>query len=496
MIIHYLDAYAGSGKTYSAIQQSVNHAKLGAKIALVQPSTKLLSQTEKDILTADPNVNVLRIDSIIYPGRVITELTSAIKKAPEGTIVLFSHRAYQLLQYWHNKSEWDLIWDEVLDPLQDLSLKITESSVDMFPIFDLFDFTTNDFADCYTVTIKLSAFTQVVQIANNKFDDDVYRATQAFCTAALSQDVILYVNKQSLERIRNQDFDSKTKLYAYGILQYSLFEGFNSVTILSALFTTTPLYYLFKNQGVKFVENKKLKKSLRYDKHYEDVNLYYMYDIPKWSKNFYSKTLPSGESILHASADAVGKFYDGDVFAYQENKSEPAFSGFKNAEPIPHSAHGLNCFQYIHNFTGVGAYLGDAQYFKFCERYGVDEVVLYARMIHQYYQAMMRTSKRNPKNTVINNDVLPTKLMCQQMKVHFPNARIKQLPDTPIIPDYLLPKTIGKRGKGANNFWSDEATRRKITDAHRNANKKVSYASSFRSSFSFRDSNASRPSVC
>ena len=132
MIIHTLDAPAGSGKTYACARHADRLAQLGHKVLFVQPTMHLIDKTITDELQplkpAYP-VRAIHSDAHRVKKSVIAEIVAHCRNAVagRGEILFVTHAAFLLVPFIERKDQWVLIMDEVpqVDAFKELNLPET-----------------------------------------------------------------------------------------------------------------------------------------------------------------------------------------------------------------------------------------------------------------------------------------------------------------------------------------------------------------------------------
>lgn len=169
--VEYIDALAGAGKTRTAARWAVNQARThDAKIIITQPSIYLLTQTLNDIEEYCRKENLFVKVTAVHgedskhgiaasSSHVVGDITTHLKKTAQniGEILLITHAAFQIIPHFHMNKNWTVLWDEVLDPIRDITLNINESFNKMLPFDKWFDVYNSEFADCYLVMAKDAA---------------------------------------------------------------------------------------------------------------------------------------------------------------------------------------------------------------------------------------------------------------------------------------------------------------------------------------------------
>jgi hypothetical protein len=480
--VEYLDALAGAGKTRAAARWAVQQAQeQDAKIIIAQPSIYLLQQTINDIEEYRRRKNLsIRVTAIHGEDKkhgiagcsahVVGDITAHIKNTGKGIgeILLMTHAAFQLIPYFERKREWIVLWDEVLDPISDITLNINESFSRMLPFDDWFDVDDSEYPDCYLLTAKDAAVVALQRIAMNRYQDELQAVLQEFVIAVLSPHHRVYVMKDALHNFRNgfkQTDEFYRKLPAYSVQQASFFEGYQRFIVMSALFTSSTWYLLYQQLNTVSWLPVKGMGDMRYSKHqHGNIKFEYLTDkreIP--SKNLFGKMMDGGSTVLAYCEQQLASYIQ-QPFVFQANKDSNLFTNVPQAQPLPYSSHGLNNFMDKHCYVDLAAYNSQSQFYQFCERFGLDEVITYNRTVHLAYQGLMRTAIRNPDDASEVLVILPTKKMCEDVAVYFPNSdkSICQCPalnfDSVIVNASNRANAGRKIGAvGRSNLWRSDA---------------------------------------
>ena len=231
------------------------------------------------------------------------------------------------------------------------------------------------------------------------------------------------------ERLLNADLRT-TKLITHSVLLPSFLEEFGSVLIASACFRETMLYQLWSRRRVEFRESRKLAKTLRYRTHLngEKIAIHYVTEHA-WSKSAQLKSF-SGGTVLDHVCERVRTHFGSAAFLWMANKSVESnpFAGH-SAMRLPNSPHGLNEYQNVHNVVVLSALNPTPAHFGFLESQGLthDEVQT-AQHRTAVYQAVMRSSARNPLDCSPKTFVVMDKSTADWLAVRFPGAQVTPLP--------------------------------------------------------------------
>src|SRR3978361_705790 len=110
-VIYTVDALAGAGKTYSAIDFALLAAGQGRKIAIAQPSKELIRQSYNDaVLRNTKGVRIRRIDSEQFCFKTKSTIVQHLKESEDGVgeILFITHAALLGVPYWHRRDRWEL----------------------------------------------------------------------------------------------------------------------------------------------------------------------------------------------------------------------------------------------------------------------------------------------------------------------------------------------------------------------------------------------------
>lgn len=234
------------------------------------------------------------------------------------------------------------------------------------------------------------------------------------------------------------------------MLQPSIFEGFKSTIIASALFKSSCLYQLWKAIGVKLKSvDPAMMSGLRYQAHENGARIAITYVTDReWSKFLRDKACQEGnneksirlrDQLPAFITSAMGE----EPFAWMGNKDIPDdFFPSRAAIRLPNSPHGLNSFQNLHNVVVLSALNPPPAHFHFMETRGVDAGAL--RTAHYrsaVYQAAMRISVRNPACVEAKTIIVMDRSTAYWLADLFPGATVQPIAGLAITPE------AGKRGR-------------------------------------------------
>ena len=429
--IRYIDALAGAGKTYAIADLAHKWAtSAGAKIIIAQPTRQLIDRTVADELGRLPEVRYRVIHGDNTPG-VIAEIVRHLNTADEKPELLFiTQAAFFALPFFPNKDRWTVILDEVPQINDHDEFNLPDNHNLLFPHIQIED---GDGRYGLVQPNGDGGRTALARMAKNERDDDVSKLLSGFSGRVVSQDWEVFVLNTQFADIQSGRRDLK-RLQAFSVLQPSCLDGFKSVIIAGACFKDTLLYLLWEAQGVEF---EPLELSLRYIVHTcgDLLTIKYATDEP-WSKTLRNRPAGPGSSHTVASLvrSAVLSEFGTEPFIWMGNKDVPNdFFGVDNATRLPNSPHGLNDYQDHHNTVVYSALNPTASHYGFLESQGIDaEAVRTALYRQTTYQAVMRSSLRNPTDENPKRVIVMDRATAEWLAEKFPGAVVEAMGGSPM----------------------------------------------------------------
>lgn len=239
------------------------------------------------------------------------------------------------------------------------------------------------------------------------------------------------------------------------------------MTFASAHFDQSLLYHAWKAQGIEFIEDRKLGANLAFREHQNGHLLTIKYALPGlWSKHRRDQA-----GIEKVIIDAFRKELSGLPFLWQQNKDRELtnpFSGMEGAMQLPRVPHGLNEYLGFHNAAILSASHLTPDHCAFHKAMWnlTNAQVTSATHLMVVYQAVMRSSLRDPENSDRKLILLPDQNTATSLAGFFPGSQLSCL-DVDLT-SVAAPK---KRGRPAK-YEGDEADRgRQRTRASRERKK-------------------------
>lgn len=443
--IYTVNALAGSGKTYQAIKWAIEQARMGQRVCIIQPTIDLIEQSYKDTVKQVAGFGVTRIHKkSIAPGKnVHGELIRHFKQSYSGIgeILFVTHASFLTLRYFQNKEEWIIICDEVPAVIEtnDLNLPDTHNLITQ---------------DIETVGVKhaplyyklkpnqdKAAKKRLQKIVDNKKDDDCYKLIKPTVEKILSPFYSVYIRKENWGRlIQSKTSKGLSKLTTHSVLSTGVFNNFEQVIIMGAIFKESLLYKLWdRYKNFQFVPFKEIESKLRYTKHNNIGKLTIKYFTEnEWSKNLYQKNITHNgheKRIIEHFQSAIEEEFADKVFIYTSNNSEGYLFSDLDSHRLSGSPHGMNGYQGIDNVAFLSALNPIPETFAFLGAQQVSSQELkQSLMYNSCYQAIMRSSLRDPESKKEHTVIVPSLGMAKWLSEFFENVSVEKLPNVPVLP--------------------------------------------------------------
>lgn len=422
----YTSALAGSGKTYALVRYAHSLARKGRKVLFVQPTKELIDKTVTDELGVLPPIRHRRIHGTTEPGRVVAEIVRHFKETDDGgEIVFITQSAFLRTPYLENKNRWIAIFDEVIQVDQPAEFNIPDTKDLILPHLETSPYDTRY---ARLEPANASSRNALAKIARNKDSDQVWGLFEGFADRISSLHWETFVLENQFENLRTGKGD-KRRLSTFSILGSTVVEGFAQVIFAGACFEDSMLYRLWSAQGAEF---QRLKLKLRYNVHENGklIRILYLTD-DAWSKTLRDKQSDEGEgqSVLHIARDRVLAEMGSQEFLLLANRDidDGLFAG-ANVVRLPNTPHGLNNYQGVHNTVILSALNPFPSHFAFLDARGIDgEEVRTAHYRHAAYQAIMRSSIRNPEDQNPKTIVVMDRDTASWLSDLFPGASVSPL---------------------------------------------------------------------
>lgn len=423
MKLYYVDALAGCGKTSSAIKYAIKQAKLGAKIAFVQPSTDLIDQTYANLLDADyRDVIVDKFHNQCLGGQVKVHVTNHLNDSPpgKGEIILMTHQTFMSLPYWHNAQDWNIIIDEIPQIHTEWVRKLDVNFATLIDNIELGDVVDGKYA---VMTTKQGHEAIIQRMAACQYDDEQDKLYQDIAVRLSNPDMWeSVIHLESLKAIVNKTSLGRNTIQTYSIVKPETFAKYKTVTIMGAMFTKSVLFMMYA-PTVEFVEHATIAAGLYSTEHTNGnlLTIKYLYE-ENWSKTFREQMV--GNRSIFKNAKAMAEhLMSNKQFIYASNNSD---NGMKTGIRLSNICHGINEYSSVHNAVFLSALNSNGPSFSFMKTQGISpQALTEAQFFQTLYQFIMRTSLRNPNNKAFKTVVVMDRRSAEYLAGYFPGCKIE-----------------------------------------------------------------------
>jgi len=417
--IQYVDAPAGSGKTFGFIDKVGELTSAGDNVLIAQPTVDLIQQTVGELKHRFHSVYVNEIHKGNSSSPVLDITKYLFYPHPKPHALFITQSALERLKADFKREYWHLIVDEIpqvtriFDENLSVNHGIITAHISATPLpsvnYDL---------------LSVHDYNALGLIAMNRDEDKVQEQFREVANTLLSPRWQSYVDPQSYKNLLHST-GVRRRLTVFSLFQPSIFEGFKSVTIAGACFQDSLLFRYWSTLGINFVEA--ANPNLRFKEHHNGDELTLLWAVvPPWSKSLASQ---KEGKVLQMMEEAALKEFGEAEFLFAENKGCNLFQGIPNAHRLPNDPHGLNTYQHIQNVAFLPARNLKPAHCKFLERMmGLtgDEI---RNAIHRQaaYQAIMRGALRNPDNHEPKRAFVPDLGTAEWLQSLFPGAQLRKL---------------------------------------------------------------------
>jgi hypothetical protein len=425
MKIYTVDALAGSGKTTAAINYSLSQAELGAKIALVQPSTVLIDQTLDNLEKHNANgVQIKKLHSDCVSGQVKNRIQDHLRAAAPGVgeILLITHQSFLSLPYWHNAKDWAIIIDEIPQCQSSWSAKlpVNHSTLTSHVVLHAPE---NNYSFLST---KQGSEAEVQRMAECQYSDDQDKLYRDVCDKLHNYTTWdTYAQVDSWNQVVTGAEMGHQSLTTYSLLRPQSVAQYKSVTIMGAMITESVLYKLW-SKHVEFQQHDAISAKLSDQTHANGhlLTIKYMFEND-WSKTFRDSNV-GGQSIQAAVKAKVEELMDGQRYIYATNNDDK--TGLDFGMRVPNVCHGLNKYVKVHNAVFMSALNNKYADFGFMKANNVSPDELKRAQSHQtMYQTIMRTSLRDAGDIDPKTVVVMDRKSADYLQGYFPGCTVEAI---------------------------------------------------------------------
>jgi hypothetical protein len=427
-------------------------------VLIVQPTRNLIDKTVNEEIQALSNPPSVKIFHKGTAGKnVAKSLADYASRVPDEVkeIAITTHAALPYIKHFENKDKWHLIIDE--------EMQVVRYQQHQIPRMHYL------ISDHVEVTRVNSIYGQIEvvddgamrEIARNEDDDEILETLSDTCRILRNEHWDTFVNMEQYERLRRGEGHV---LAFHSVLKPEILDGFASVFMTSANFEDSQVFKVWGSLGVEFKPDPEFARGLRYSEHPngEAVTIYYVTDH-QWSRYRRNKALEDGTTISDHMIQAAKKLFPSGGFLWHANKSIDEDPFGLPAQRLPNKPHGLNTFMNFDDVVFLSSLNPPPDHFRFLkEQYGIsgDEVRGFTYLASAY-QAIMRTSIRDPESRTPKRILGPDLFVAEYLHDVFPGSKIEKL-DIGVADD--APKKCGRPRKHKSNRERVAAQRQKAKE--------------------------------
>ncbi len=275
MILQYASTRAGAGKTWSFANIAHSRSNNDKSTLIIAPTVKLLSEIRVTLTKIAPKTKVVSFhsdDGSDEPvvNRVLRYLDSERKA---GETLLITQQCFWNLPYFRHKCDWKLLIDEDIKVFDCHTLNLHHSHQ------IITDHTELDQSGSLYARLIVKNRSYLKDIVDNKNNDDVWRGFRSVCALLIADDQTCYVNAKQYNDLKH-GLKPRGQLSIFSLRNPGRLNGFESVTIASAWFGDSLTYHHWKNEGVEWVEDEEITRSVLRPNHpfNDKLTIYYGYE--------------------------------------------------------------------------------------------------------------------------------------------------------------------------------------------------------------------------
>lgn len=431
--IGLLSGPAGSGKTHGAIQYGAQLARNGEKLVIAQPSTLLINQTLADFQRMAPDVTVTAIHhETVGTGNVVASVVKHFKESAHGTgeILLITHNALERTPFVQGRAMWRLLHDETPLVIDHLVHQFDDQR------HLLLDCVVPGEADATYTRLLLSNHPVLDEIMRGRTKDQARLLVADLVRRLMSGNWQYFCDSEQLGRFQRGE---QTQIDLFGLRQPSALHGWRNVTIMGANLADSLVVRFWQQCGVEFTACRDI--TLRNSVHQNGALLEIYYGTERnWSKKLRDAPVETGAEQMQVVENIIARtqhvFADQPyVFMANRDQDDDLFPG---GTRLPNSSHGINQFMGFDRAVVLSALNPQPQHVKFIrEMAQVDgEELRVALSREATYQAVLRTSLRNPASQTPKQVVVPDAGTAHWLAGLFSGARVAMLPgEDPLPPE-------------------------------------------------------------
>jgi hypothetical protein len=285
-------------------------------------------------------------------------------------------------------------------------------------------------------------------IAKNADKDEIFETLADTSRILADRHWASFVNLEQYDRLKR----GEGKMLAFhSVLKPEILAGFAEVFMAGANFEDTAIFRIWGEDGIKFEPDAEFAKGLRYSNHPNGdlVTICYVTEH-QWSRKRREAPVgDDGSKIQDRMIQAAKEVFPSGRFVWHGNKTLIDDPFGSPAERLPNKPHGLNSFAGFNDIVFLSSLNPTTDHFRFLQSRGLSGGEVRAFTYNaEAYQAIMRTSLRDPGNRQPKRILVPDRGLAEYLQDAFPGSRVEKL-DIGLVED--VPRKRGRPGKHQSN---------------------------------------------
>jgi hypothetical protein len=330
MIVRYVSAPCGAGKTNQIVNRACQLACDHRRVIVLQPTKELIEKTiQQELETHYPVPAHYAFHEDKVSGSVARALTQYFNEAEDaGQIMFATHQVLPYIPYVANKHDWHLIVDEEMQVLRYRCHRIPKTHGLITDDIELAEYNS-----IYSEVVPRNR-RSLEGKGRNRDEDELLRDLSETIRILTNSNWGTYVNTEQYERLCRGEIKT---LAFHSVLKPQLIHGFASVFMAAANFEDTALYGLW-GQSMQFEQDQEFVNLLRFSKHQNGrlITIHYAID-DQWSRKLLEMAVGSDNSrnIRDNLIEATKQLFGKDPFLWQANKSLEQNPFSSNGQRLP-----------------------------------------------------------------------------------------------------------------------------------------------------------------
>ncbi len=443
----YISADPGAGKTQWAIHTKIPELMgLDFSVMMVVPSIQLANEISKN---SNGRIRAIHSESVDAGKTVLAEIIKVVRdtyalKVPKAIVICEASyiTAVELFSvFYYMMQEWVVIKDEPRDPLNIVSVKISN---DVKRIISRF------IGNIHETDMRLLSIINPHRESQILSEDDYEELSDEEVIRKWLNDETIVIKDEGGEFFLTLDdidcgvfgplalfkkaignrFNEvliDTDAFEENILKYSIFQlphgysMFATAIFMKANFEDSFVFYQWQQRGVTWKPVKKVFEKMSSNR----LQIHYLYDEKsQWSARFRNKSF-DGVNNFDLYLEYIRNELPSGDFVYVANNAYTDKQLSLTGTRMPAECHGLNSFSRHTNVVLCGSYLinrGDEPFFAYYNSSTTDALAM--RQTQYHIQQITRTDIRNYDSKSLVNVYVPTLSEALALLAYFEDATL------------------------------------------------------------------------